>query len=250
MQSWSQPASSRSEPAKSACPLCGVSVKSTALQAHVAAELDELDRAASAALPLAEKVQPVARIARQHIETSTLQLDTAHVKQQQQHPLYHMNGVPHAETVRSGAVYTHQIEALGESSSSAGKCASDAHHWRDQLAHAAFEGPRLPDHAHASSRAALAMRSDENLQGSISTGAAVGHGKAQNCPQHQRRQAADMQSTPQHQAGRSQRPQKQAHTRSTSGRSFPQQQERKLYRKAGVKSNSQVTSSIKTQMQT
>ena len=251
MQSWSQPASSRSEPAESACPLCGVSVKSTALQAHVAAELDEQDRAASAAPLLAKKVQSMAGHARQHVETSTLQLDTVHVKQQQQQqPFRHVNGVPHAEALCSGAVSNHHSNALCGSSSSAGNCANVAHHWRHQLAHAAFQGPHLSDHAHASSRAALAMRTDENVQGFISSGAAFGYGKARNCPQHQRMRAAGMQSTAQHQAGRSQRSQKQAHTCSTSGRCPLQQQERKLCRKAGVKRNSQVTSSIESRMQT
>ena len=253
MQSWSQPASSRSEPAESACPLCGVSVKSTALQAHVAAELDERDRAASAAPLLAKKVQSKAGHARQHVETSTLQLDTAHVKQQQQQqPSRHVNGVLHAETVCYGAVYTHQSNALCGNSSSAGKCASAAQQWRHQSACTAFQGPQHSKHARAKSQAAPAEQTDENVQGYISSGAALGHDKAQNCLQHQRRQAAGTQSAAQHQPGRSQWPQEQAHTRSASGRAPLQQQERrwKPYRKPGVKRNGQVTSLTKFRIQT
>ena len=242
-----QPASSVSEPAESACPLCGVSVKTAALQAHVAAELDELDKAVRAATPFAG-------VARQHVETSALQLDTAHVKQQQQQqqPSHHMNAVPHAEKSCYGAVYTHQINALCESSSSAGNCASSAHHRRHQSARAAFQGPQHSKHACANSQTAPAKQTDENVPGSISSGAALGHGKAQNCLQHQRRQAAGMLSTARHQGGRAQWSQAQAHMRSASGRGSQQQQERrwKPHRKSGVKRNSQVTGPVWVQMQT
>ena len=244
MQSWSQPASSRSEPAGSACPLCGVSVKSTALQAHVAAELDQLDKAASAATPFP-------RVARQHYETSTLQLKTAHVKQQQQQQqlFYHVDGVPHAETLRNGAVYIHRSSALRESSSVAGNCASDAQHWRHRSAHAASQGPQHAKNAHVKSQAAPAKQTDVNVQELTPSGYALGHGAAQKCPQHQRRQAAGMQSAAQHQVGCSQQSQEQGHTRSTSGRCSLQQRERRLHRKAGVKRNSQVTSPIEIRMQ-
>ena len=245
------PASATSEPAELACPLCGVSVKSTALQAHVAAELDELDKAASAALPLGEMNRPVAVAARQHIKTPALQLDRGHVEQQQQ-PFHGMKGPPHAETARDGAVSTQYSNALRKSSSSAGNCAGVAHHWRHQSAHAAFQDPHLPDQARASSRAALAVSTDESVQGSISSGAALGHDKARNCLQHQRRQAAGMKSAAQHQAGRAQRSQEQAHMSSASGRGSQQQQERRWrpHRRSGVKRNSQVTGPVWVHMQT
>ena len=222
-----QPASLLSEPAESACPLCGVSVKTAALQAHVAAELDELDKAVRAATPLAG-------VARQHVETSTLQLDTAHVKQQQQQqPSQHIN-------------------ALCESSCSAGNCASSAHHRRHQSARAAYEGPQHSNDARANSQRAPAKQTDENVPGSISSGAALGHGKARNCLQHQRRQAAGTQSAAQHQAGGSQRSQEQAHMSSASGRGSQQQQERRWrpHRRSGVKRNSQVTGPVWVHMQT
>ena len=242
-----------SEPAISACPLCGVNIESTALQAHVAAELDELDRAASAALPMAINIQPVASIARQHVGNSILQLNRVHAEQeQQQQSLHRMNGVPHAESLCHGAVYTRYISALGERRSSAVYCADDAQHRHHHLAGTAFQSPAHPDCAHASSRAALAMQRDENVQKLTSSGTAVGHGTAQTCTQHQHRQAAGVQSAAQHRAGGSQRAQEQAHARSASGRGSLQQQERrrKPHRKPGLQRSSQVTISITTWMQT
>lgn len=246
------PASPMPEPAGSACPLCGVSVRHTDLQAHVAADLDKLDRAASDAQPLAENVALVAGAARKRIEPSALQLDSVRMEQQQQQqPFHHTRSVPHAETSCNGAVYTHHRNALGESSSLAGNCASNAQHCCRKWAHAASQGLQHSNNARASSQAARAKQTDENARDFSSSGAALGHGPAQKCPQQRRRQAAGMRSAAQHQAGRCQLSQEQAHTLGTCGRGPLQQQERrwKPCRNAGVKRNTQVTRSIWALMQ-
>ena len=258
--SASLPASAMSKSATSTCLLCGVIVRSTDLQGHVAADIDKLDRGASAALPLAEEAEPVAGVARKHVEPSALQLNVEHVeqqqdqqhKQQQLHPFHHIKGMSHADTSCNRAVYAHHRDALGESNSLAGNRASNAQQYHHQRDHAACGGPQHSNHARASSQAAHAKQADENKQESASSGAALGHGPAPKCSQHKRRQAAGIRSLARHQAGRCQLSQEQAHKLSTSNRGVLQQQEMrwKPYRMAGVRKNSQVTRAVHIRTQT